>query len=388
MTLNAVGVLNAHADLAARMQKPSRHVAGFIGYHMRTTIEDQRKAGLPTQGTFHPVIPAESDKLPTPAEGEEMARLIGRGLGKAVTYQVTAPMVADMLAAFAFSDGGISSLDDRLLPSPAGFAWLDAPWRVPAADGGFWVRAVSWEFTETWTLDDVVDSEEARSLSPDSRSRLWPCVRIAVWRHDMDAEPGDTARELGSLTLTHIALMPCQVRFIDPGDPAQREASDALIGLFHLLWTYLGMEISVSEKRGIPAGTRKSARRFIRRPEVRVVTLRRARAVSDEPGGHRDVAWTHRWGVDEHYRHRVRPADGHKAAVPEGGDKHCAACGGELFYVHPHVKGPAGLPFARSRRTLMRLARLWTRTWTSAARPTTQPSRTCAAARRTAAAAA
>jgi len=357
--LNAVGVLNVHARLTERMKNPQGVTARFIAWHLRQAVEEQWASGLMTQGTFHPVVPIGSTALPTLAMGEDMARLIGRGLGRSVTYQVTAPMVRDMRTVYEtrYDPAGfepVDMLDDKLIPSPAGFAWLDEPWRLSTVDGGFLVRALSWEFTEVWTLDDVVDPDEmARIGNPPN---LWPCVRVCLWRYQPDS-PDDTAPELGQVTLTHTALMPCQIRFIDPPDPAERDAANCLLALVHLLWLYLGMEISSSEKQGIPASTRKAVHKVIKRPDVRVVILRRTRPVGEGEPGHRVVRWSCRWTVDEHYRHRVRPADGHKATVAEGLDKHCATCGGALSSVRSYPKGPAGLPWRKPAPVLMKLAR-------------------------------
>lgn len=285
-----------------------------------------------------------------------MARLIGRGLSRAVTYQVTAEMMQVIRYTFTHAMEEIERLDDREIPSPAGFAWLDEPWEIPASDGAFQVRALSWEFTEVWAVGDVVDPEELLAYGTSDTSTLWPCVRVCLWRHDDDSGPFDRSPKLGPLTITHTALMPFRLRFIEP----EREgiaSAQSLLGLLHLLWIFLGMEITSSEKRGIPAGTRKHARRSLRHAEVRVVTLRKVRGVTEpEPGQSREVFWSCRWPVQGHYRHRERPADGHHA-IPATTEKHCAVCGQDLTWVQPYLKGPAGKPLRNPDRTLMKLAR-------------------------------
>lgn len=355
-TLTGLDVLDVHENLAGRMQHPSSMLARFVAYHMRQTLLTQQAPAVGAQGTFHPVIPHGSTELPTAEQGADMARLIGRGLGKAVTIQVTAGMVADMRSTYEKAMEGIEHLDEREIPEPAGFVWLDEPWRIATADGGFQVRALSWEFTEMWTLADVADTISPK-LTTAVTERLWPCIRVALWRHDDDGDPDDNAPELGPVTLTHTALLPLGLRFTHAGTSKDEESANSFLGLIHLLWIYLGMEITAQHRQGIPAKVRKRVRRSIKHADVRVVLLRRVKGVTEPADGQsRQVFYSCRWPVQGHPRHAVRPADGHRAVLGHL-DKHCVVCGGETYWVRPYFKGPDGLPLRASDRTIMRLAR-------------------------------
>lgn len=339
MNLNPVGVLNVHAQLASRMQCPSADLADFIRYHMQRNLSDHGYTM-----SFYPVIPQGPDVIPTVEHGGQLARLLGRGLAKAVTYQVTAGMVADMRATYDNAMRDIDHIDEREIPSPAGFAWLDDPWRIGTSDGGFLARALSWEFTETW--------------SNDGGEHLLPCARMSLWRHDTDTTAGERATsQLGPLVLTHTTLMPFGLRFSKPRNPADHESTASFLGLIHLLWIYLGMEITSSEKRGIPVGTRKRAQKSIRHAEVRVVLLRRITGVTEPGDGQSSTRfYSCRWPVQGHYRHQERPADGHHA-IASGTGKHCTACAQELTWVRAYLKGPDGLPLRASDKTVFKLAR-------------------------------
>jgi hypothetical protein len=359
-TLTPVQVLDVHADVAARMQNPSPALARYIGLNLRKTIENQWACGQSTQGQFHPVVKVGSKVLPGANEGGEMARLPGRGLREAVTYQVTAGMVADIRRTFENTMAEIDQLHEKELPSPAGFAWLDEPWVIPDGQGElFRVRAMSWEFTEAWTVEDVVAREELAKFPDAARQVMWPCVRVGLWMHDADDGDLATAPALGPLVLTHTGLLPLGLPFIPAESDAEHASSHAMLGLVHLLWIYLGMEITSQARTRpvMPPFARKRLRKSIRHAEVRVVTLRKIRGVTEpEPGQSREVFWSCRWPVQGHYRHREHPADGHHA-IAGGTDKHCAVCGQELSWVRPFIKGPAGLPLHAPDRTLMKLAR-------------------------------
>lgn len=351
MSLTPLGVLNAHAQLAGRMQKPSRAVASFVSYHMREGLEHY---GFTS--SFHPVIPQGSGIRPTLEHGAQMARLIGHGLSEAVTYQVTAGMGADMRATYDNAMAGVEHIDKREIPSPAGFAWLDEPWLIGGQETGFTVRALSWEYTEIWTGDKSGSLDEVVAVA--GEALLWPCVRLALWRWDGDEPDGleRGASQLGELVLAHTTVVPCGLRF---STPARRDAEStaSFLGLIHLLWIYLGMEITSQERLKIPAARRKRAQKSLRHAQVRVVLLRRVKGVT-EPGDGQSRArwWSCRWPVQGHYRHRERPADGHHA-LASGTGKHCATCGQPLSWVQPYLKGPDGLPLHAPGKTVMKLAR-------------------------------
>jgi len=354
--LTPVDVLNVHADLAARMQHPDPATADYIAFNMQKTLRDQRKTDTGVTSAFHPVVPHGFQGKVTDQHGTDMARLLGRSLGRSVTYQVTAKMAEELRAVYDSTQIEVNQLDGEDLPSPAGFAWLDVPWEISTPAGSLLVRALSWEFTELWTLEEMADRiDPALASDPAALSVLWPAVRICLWKRDGDYDQ-DNLTGSRRLDLTHTSLVPFGIRFLPVDESTELESANSFFGLVHLLWIYLGMELASAEKRGIPAAVRKWTRRSIRHAEVRVVLLRKTRSFSEPSGEHRPVNWSCRWTVDEHHRHRERPADGHRG-IPGDFDKHCVKCGGELFLVRSYVKGPAGLPLHVPDKTLMKLAR-------------------------------
>jgi hypothetical protein len=237
------------------------------------------------------------------------------------------------------------------LPCEAGFAWLDDSWRIGLEDG-FVIRALSWAYEDIMTGDDT-------ALTPAERAvlRTWPCVRVGLWRWDSDVDDSSDlgGAELGPLVLTHTALVPLGLEFRKP-DNSDVHATDSFLALVHLLWMFLGMEITATERPHIDRGFRRRAQRVLKHDEVRVILLRRIRHATDPDGTCRRVDWSCRWPVQGHYRHAERTSDGHHA-VAAGFDKRCAACGGALHYVRPYIKGPDGLPLHATDKTVKRLVR-------------------------------
>lgn len=337
----ALRALDEHARLTERMLRPSAAMSSFIGYHMREQVKESgaRQAAV----MFVPVL--KEGEVPDADHGARMAAIIGRSLAKAVTYLVTPQMVAVMRDTYANADR-VRQIAVEEVPSPAGFAWLGEPWLIGDAAQAFRVRALGWEFLEIRASDD------------DGVWRVVPSARITLWLHDEDI-PSAVERggaELGPLTLTHTMVMPLGLPFIDPPRSEDQESTESFLGLVHLLWIYLGMEVTAQERAGLPAAVRQRARRALRRPEVRVVLLRRVAGVT-EPGESRDRFWSCRWPVQGHHRHRLRPADGHRAVIDGPGAKECAACGGLVSWVSPCLKGPAGLPLRVPSPVVMKLAR-------------------------------
>jgi hypothetical protein len=352
MTLTASQVLHQHVLLADRMRKPDPDVADFLRYHMNSLIKDYGRAS----SMFHPIIRAGYTGHVDQRKADDMCRLIGGGLTAATTYQVAANMVADMRAVFERTWLGPDIIHSAELPALNGFAWLDTPWKI-GQEESFAVRAMSWQFAEVYAM-----AEPGQPDLPADEDHPYPCVRVSIWRYQGDiTDPEEKfSGMLGSLLITHSALIPLNMPFSKRTAAAkggETATTEAFLALIHLLWMFLGMEITASERAPIKAGNLKRAARTLVNPEVRVVLLRRLRHATDAPGTSRDVDWRCRWIVQGHYRHKQRPDSPHRA-VAAGVDKHCARCGGELqAWVAPYIKGPDGLPLRATEQTLMRLAR-------------------------------
>lgn len=345
-------VLDQHARLTQRFLRPTEGLIDYWQDWMTTTIQK----GAAAASMFYPVI-RRNDRAATPQHAHALCLLVGRDLRDATTYQVTAEMTRAMRELYDRTSPDIDHLELAEVPTPTGFAWLDEPWTIMDLRGDrILIRAVSWSVTTALT-----NGTEEQPLTP---AREWPCARIALWCHNhddrelgwADDQLADVmASALGDLTASHLAMAPFGLTFTKPPDAAP--SAESFLGLLHMLWMFLGMEITAAPKAQIERAFRRRALRTLRHDEVHVVILRRARhATEPEHAEHHEVDWSCRWIVQGHYRHRERPDHPHRASSIDGGHT-CAFCGGELQkWVRPYIKGPDGLPLKMS-RTLMKLAR-------------------------------
>lgn len=345
--LSAAHVLDQQTRLTERLIRPTPIQADFMRYHMEQSIADN--GNLTTM--FHPVLPADHRRPVTIANAVEMMHLCAGGLARAITYQVTAEMVAAMRQVFENTWTGPDLIHSAELPAEAGFVWLNEPWRIGTVNP-FNVRALSWDYLSVW-------ANEAGTGTP---HRYFGCVRVCLWRWHEDLVPGEekASRELGQLLMTHTAMVPLDLEVIKDSEPFTDAGprAESFMALLHLLWVFLGTEIVATTPAPIPREFRRRAARTLDHTEVRVVTLRKIRhhdsGDPDAPPSLRD--WTCRWAVQGHYRHRERPEDGHHATA-SGADKVCAVCGQQLAWVRPYLKGPDGLPLRVTEHTVYKLAR-------------------------------
>lgn len=374
-------VLDLHADLAGRMAGANamHAVASFMAYF----IEDAwNKDNFRARGMFYPLIPPPRDRrtkrLTVSREtGAKLARIIGEGLQEAVTYEVSEEMVQVMRDVYEKSAAEVEYLHMEELPCRSGFAYLDMPWDISDVHGmRNPVRAVAWDFTTALTNG----TEEDYLPEPEEL----PCVRISLWTSiDDDLAEGNlperyaegSRRDLGELTLMHVATIPFGMRFKDPENQRPKSAK-SMLSLVHMLWMFLGMEI-VTTRKHVPARHfRRRALKVLKNSDVRVILLRRlAHPDTGEDVSYREVEWSCRWVVQGHWRHHEKPEKAHGAAVAYAGMLHsmtdfwdefdkkasaerhlCGQCEKPVSWVKPYLKGPDGLPLKVS-RTLMLLAR-------------------------------
>lgn len=367
----AADVLDQHTRLTERMVRPNEHKLDFIRYFV---TDCYRKSPERAQGMFYPadLRPLRNSDQDDP--GREVARqicgIIGHGLSEGITYQITGEMVAVMRQLLAKSPDAIAHIDEAELPAPAGFAWLDDPWPITDANGySVPVRAMSWELEYAWS--------NGSQDHPLARPERVACARIGLWTLiDDDVAYGrwagqeerasSTSASIGEVTLMHLALLPFGERFSMP--PHARDIAESILGLVHMLWMFLGMEIVSTEvAHDIPRSIRKQAARSLKHGEVRVVILRKIRhAATGEVVSSRDVDWSCRWVVAGHARH-IDKYDGdrhHAVRHVRAGEKHdlcgiCLARGEQVrvTFVRPYIKGPDGLPLRAAGPVVNRLAR-------------------------------
>jgi hypothetical protein len=279
------------------------------------------------------------------------------------------------------------TLDEGLLPVPAGFAWLDAAWLTETA-AGYWlpVRAVSWE-----RITVIADTDRGVfGIPAGSRGTPADAVRIVLWlRIPDDVAFGrwkrnekravKVANQVGNLVPQQIVILPFGVR-VNLGTRFRTNGRE-LMSLLHTLWKTLGETLPKSRpvRVSLPGGPRQAARRTLRHDLVHIVTLREYSYDSDPVPHHpQPVDWSWRWWTAEFYRH-IDPYEDHDETGPRKhkpvparqpgllpDDDHdvCAVClaNGQtvrISYVAGFWKGPPGKPLKQpaSKRTVYRLAR-------------------------------
>jgi hypothetical protein len=377
-------VLDTHAWLARAYRNASDDLADYLAFHVRNTVD----ADHLTQSMFWPVDLSNGCDIP---QGRQLAQLIARGLSDARAFQVTAPMVRAMRDDWAGRPGGRLVLHEGILPVPAGFAWLDAPWLSEQASGYLLpVRAVSWERTIA-----IAGSKYGTDygIAPGITGPV-DAVRIVLWLHIADdvafgrwrggeKRAQKVANRVGWLVPQQIALLPFGIS-VDTRVPWRTNGKE-LMGLIHTLWEKLGEKLPKSRSVAPAApAVRQRVQRSVKYNEVRIISLREYDYIGDL-AVHLPQArdWQCRWPVAQHYRHLDYYDDGtdekgrrrrHQAIPatrtgPAAGDDDdhdiCAVCQANgqtvrITLVHgPFIKGPTNKPLLTpaERRTLYKLKR-------------------------------
>jgi hypothetical protein len=374
-------VLAAHEWLAKHYLNPGDDLADYLAFHIRNSLEQDHK----TASMFWPVDLTKGADFP---EGAKMARLIGRGLESADTIQVTTAMCRKMHHDRG-SLNGLVTLDEGLLPEPAGLAWLDAPWLTETA-AGYWlpVRAVSWE-----RITVLANTEQSVfGIPAGSRGTPVDAVRIVLWLRipddvafgrwkNQEKRAVKVANQVGNLVPQQIVILPFGAR-VNLGTRFRTNGRE-LMSLLHILWKTLGETLPRSRpvRVALPGGPRRAARRTLRHSDVRIVTLREYAYDSDPVQHHpQPVDWSCRWWTEKFYRHIDYYEDGtdekgrnrrHKPVpasqpglLPDDDHDVCAVClaNGQtvrISYVAGFWKGPPGKPIRvpAAKRTVYRLAR-------------------------------
>lgn len=337
-------VLDAHTQLAERFTRPDVKMLGFIQDFAEDAME---QSGNAARRAFQALAAGNGEQ-----QARNIAGSISHALHSAVTYEVTAEMTEVMLA--VVEKTLVEHLYEEELPAPSGFAWFDRPFEMVDIDGNALLcRAVSWEMMHR----------------PD------PAAAIVLWTHTDDTGPAtlwdrseypDQAEHirqlLGPLVIMHMALFPFGVRF--EGDPdwdsTKIRSANQVLAILHLLWMFLGMEITTMYQPQVARPARRRALRSLKHGEVNVIVLRRLRHPDDgRVVSHREVDWSCRWVVQGHYRHldSYDQARHHALAEHRGTETICGACSSRLTYVRPYVKGPDGAPLRAAGPTLHKLAR-------------------------------
>ena len=374
-------VLDTHAWLTRAYRHPSDDLADYLAFHIRQAVD----ADHFTQSLFWPVDLREGADIP---QGRQMAQLIARGLDDARTFQVTAPMCHKLRDDWNSRPGELLTLDEGILPVPAGFAWLDAPWLTEKLSEGIWlpVRAVSWERTIA-----TVSSSQGTPYAPPGMSAV-DAVRVVLWLlipddvafgrwKGAEKRADKVANKVGRLVPQQIALLPFGVRVSTAGRASTN--GKELMGLIHTLWVALGEKLPKSrQQRASAPAVRARVQKSIKHGTLQIIPLREYDYVG-EPNGHFPVKrdWRGRWWVDEFYRHIDPYDDGtdekgrrrRHQAVPAHrwgtvlDDDHdiCGVCLANgrtirISLVRQFAKGPTDKPFitpGAKKRTVWRLKR-------------------------------
>lgn len=352
-------VLDIQRSMADRYSTGQGRVDRYMHYFMNSAWVTMHGRAV---GMFYPVVTPGTRQITT-LQARDMNRLFGNAMKNAQPYQVTAEMVDAMRGTYSNSVKYVEHIDLAEMPSENGFAWLDESWGIHDMNGlMFYVRVVQWEYMTCATSGTETDMT-------DKAVQDWPCVRITLWSHTDDdfeheGESGvvgklstldktRTNAELGVMQIVHTAVIPFGLRFDKPDD----DGVESFLGLVHILWMFMGMEISSVTRQRVARHFQRRALKTLKHGDVTVVLLRRISHITVPAAGHEHVDWSCRWVVQGHYRH-VSPPEDYKPhrGVPVGVDRTCAACEGRLTWVAPYLKGPDGQPLKVS-TTLMKLAR-------------------------------
>lgn len=313
---------------------------------------------------------------------DEVWEVIGAELTEKITDAITrSTKVAD---AFWIKDGmfeicqgalarvareGLEAkIPSYLEVSPHGFMWFEKPIRQPMTDaiqrasganivdGDVWICAQSWHHIPQLPCRDARTEDEPLVRQPGFVTVLW--TTKAEWLRTV-SDSLIQNRDIGRAAIEQIGpdLMPVaasgvpyDVMLVDPTDDAVREDLWTEVGPLSLaaMWSLMLDTVEVDTHRvGVPANVRRAYAKRLKHPHVRVVTLRRAKNVSEHDRATEAMSrqWSHRWVVDEFWRHLPGESGCKGAGAVAGEDgEHCAKCGGRITHVVNHVKGPHGLP--------------------------------------------
>ena len=348
-------VLDRHAQLHDMLARPGRMLTGVVSWYGEWADRGYRPDASPQAGEAQPgnwiirymLYPYKvgGQRPRTDWEAKFLA-ILAKGLFTAATYQVTTPMceIAEaMYEQTAKVNGHIEAAD---LPSETGFLWLDKSFiRRDAKGESYGTRAVTWQ---------------PQSLRRDG-GEPEDGVRITLWG-DREDDPAiaasarrnpETVGELGPLLMVMSVVIPFGADFGGTSD----DGVPMPLHYVHAIWMLAGTEVAAAGRGDVNRATRKRALKSIRHDQVTVITLRRGHHNGEREPGHADIDWSCRWIVRGFWRHQWGHGTiGHPhAAQPVHGGL-CAACGAQITWVRPYVKGPDDRPL-KATRTLYRLSR-------------------------------
>jgi hypothetical protein len=367
-------VLDQQAALAARLKQPRRellkHIRDFMTGTLRLNMAGEhstRWTGAPAdvEGnfgiTFYPAV-VSPPPVASQQNAADLTRALAMGTADATAYQVTSVMVNAITEMLPETQQHIDHLDVAELPERNGWAWLDTPWPLPDPDhddlGPVLIRVVSWSFLSIPATDDLVGLTGGTGQLPCVRITLWTLLDDDLAQNLDRYEPGraeEIREHIGELTLMHTVVVPFAATYTKENS-LKGLAAASPVAFTHLLWMFLGMEITAIERAPIARPVRRQALRSLKHGEVHVVTLRRVRHHDDPDDAVRVIDWSCQWPVQGHARHLDSYSGPQHRAVTTGPGKHCAVCGSRTTWIRPYLKGPDGLPLKVSRQ-LMRLSR-------------------------------
>lgn len=292
-------VLDMHARLREALRVPGPDTIRVMNAHVRTSLLN---GGKDRPGTATSLFAAGRD-------GPRLCGEFARDLFTATTYQVTAQMTDVVHATYASDRGSIAGLHAEELPAETGFAWLDAPPHITPRGAGtdssrpIGIDAVTWAVC-TFTLPDgtVVPGVQFTGWADPRRPGPW-------------TPPGGTTPRRAMLP----PLIPLLTDVTPLGHPPSEFQRDGTLGFahwVHVLWIFMSAEITAVRRDPVARAYRRRTAATLRRTEVNVVTLRRARAGGDTSAEPRDIEWSCCWPVQGHHRHPPRARRGPASRDP------------------------------------------------------------------------
>ena len=243
------------------------------------------------------------------AAGPEMANVVGEHVRAAETYVIEPTMIDEIIiSAVTMFDENTEIGDCVGPPSSAGFMYLPRPIESIEARG-------RQTLTHAAVWGNVVDPRGVRGL-------------LVALFNDLDRQPDEVMAEtvnqmkrdglfhiLGPWSPSMVYVLPYFIKVgppflpfekIEGVEPPTDYGSLNMLRVIFAIWALMNETISVGEPIQTQHASRAAARRAKRvniKPTVRVVTLRRLRRPTQNPGSGQPLKW--RSTVKEHYRNQA-----------------------------------------------------------------------------------
>ena len=234
-------------------------------------------------------------------------------------------------------------LPPSILPTPAGFVWLDRPivtfWTQPGLETK--VEGISWNITTRETGQGVrVRGVGELQLNATVRPEDATNIIVGCWAK----WPGPEKVSHPPVLMFCCSIEPnhslAHLQSVDP-DTSFLEALRFIV----TFWLFVHQRVLVTTSRRVDRATARRLARTVpdlpRDPAVNVVVLRHADHVEGETKEHRTVEWRYQWLVRGHWRQQFYRSTGERRPI----------------WILPYMKGPEDKPVKPPSETVFAVTR-------------------------------